>query len=181
MKQRQAGRADHRQVGAYLPPGRIHDGKLIRRSVIYYNINAEVSSQSKYPEAAYLFLQWLSSTRTFSWMAGNPAGYFDPFQKANFAEPLVIETYHDYLVPVIQETIARSAPTLELRRPDGAGYRARRGAAGDAHRPEVAGGGDEGRGEASGARSSAQGRGPHDRRHQGQPRRLADDRRQGVS
>jgi multiple sugar transport system substrate-binding protein len=101
-------------VGAYLPPGRVHDGKLIRRSVIYYNINAEVSSQSKYPEAAYLFLQFLSSTRTFSWMSGNPAGYFDPFQKANFAEPLVIQTYHDYLVPIIQETIARSAPTLNF-------------------------------------------------------------------
>lgn len=101
-------------VGAYLPPGRVHDGKLIRRSVIYYNINAEVSSQSKNPEAAYLFLQFISSTRMFSWMAGNPAGYFDPFQKANFAEPLVIETYRDYLVPIIQETIARSAPTLNF-------------------------------------------------------------------
>ncbi|MCG8357229.1 MAG: extracellular solute-binding protein [Kiloniellales bacterium] len=101
-------------LGAYLPPGRMHDGKLVRRSVIYYNINAEVSSQSAHPEAAYLFLQWLSSTRTFSWMAGNPGGYFDPFQKANLDEPLVVQTYHDYLVPVIRETISRSAPTLNF-------------------------------------------------------------------
>lgn len=102
------------KLGAYNPPGRIHDGKLIRRSVLYYNINAEVSEQSQNKETAYLFLQWLSSTRIFSWMTGNPGGYFDPFQKANLSEPLVIETYHDYLVPVIQETIKRSAPTLNF-------------------------------------------------------------------
>jgi len=102
------------ELDAFLPPGRVHGDDLIRRSVIYYNINAEVSSQSQYPEAAYLLLQWLSSTRTFSWMSGNPGGYFDPFQVANFNEPYVIETYHDYLVPVIQETIRRSAPTLNF-------------------------------------------------------------------
>ncbi len=102
------------EMGAFLPPGRIFGDDLVRRSVIYYNINAEVSSQSQNKEAAYLFLQWLSSTRTFSWMSGNPGGYFDPFQVANFNEPYVIETYHDYLVPVIQETIRRSAPTLNF-------------------------------------------------------------------
>ncbi|GAB5469747.1 MAG: extracellular solute-binding protein [Rhodospirillales bacterium] len=102
------------ELGAFLPPGREYGDDLVRRSVIYYNINAEVSSQSENKEAAYLFLQWLSSTRTFSWMSGNPGGYFDPFQVANFNEPYVIETYHEYLVPVIQETIRRSAPTLNF-------------------------------------------------------------------
>lgn len=102
------------KLGSYLPPGKRFGDKVLRRSVVYYNISAEVSPQSEYPEAAYLFLQWLSSTRTFSWMTGNPGGYFDPFQIANFSEPLVIETYHDYLVPMIQETIKRSAPTLNF-------------------------------------------------------------------
>jgi multiple sugar transport system substrate-binding protein len=102
------------KMGAYIPPGVKFGDKLVRRSVIYYNINADVSSQSKYPEAAYLFLQWLSSTRTFSWMAGNPGGYFDPFQKANLAEPLVAETYHPYMVDAVQETIKRSAPTINF-------------------------------------------------------------------
>jgi multiple sugar transport system substrate-binding protein len=101
-------------LGAFLPPGVQFGDKVVRRSVLYYNINAEVSQQSQNKEAAYLFLQWLSSTRTFSWMSGNPGGYFDPFQKANFADPLVIRTYHDYLVPVIQETIRRCAPTLNF-------------------------------------------------------------------
>lgn len=102
------------KLGSFLPPGTQFGDDLVRRSVIYYNINAEVSALSKYPEAAYLFLQWCSSTRTFSWMSGNPGGYFDPFQNANFDDPLVIETYHDYHVPIIRETIKRSAPTINF-------------------------------------------------------------------
>ena len=101
-------------ISAYIPPGVQHDGGLVRRSVIYYNITGTVSSRSANPEAAYLFLQWLSSTRTFSWMAGNPAGYFDPFQKANFKEPFVEETYHPYMMDAIRETISRSAPTINF-------------------------------------------------------------------
>ena len=59
-------------------------------------------------------MQWASSTRTFSWMSGNPGGYFDPFQKANFAEPLVQQTYHKDHCAIIEETIARSAPTINF-------------------------------------------------------------------
>ncbi len=101
-------------LSAYMPPGVVHGDKNVRRSVIYYNITGTVSSQSAAPELAYLFLQWLSSTRTYSWMTGNPAGYFDPFQKANFEEPLVRDTYHDYMMDPIRETIARSAPTINF-------------------------------------------------------------------
>ncbi len=101
-------------LSAYMPPGVQHGDDLVRRSVIYYNITGTVSSRSQNPEAAYLFLQWLSSTRTYSWMAGNPAGYFDPFQKANFEEQFVSETYHPYMMDAIRETIARSAPTINF-------------------------------------------------------------------
>lgn len=102
------------KLNSFLPPGVQFGDDLVRRSVLYYNINAEVSSQSEYPEMAYLFLQWASSTRTFSWMSGNPGGYFDPFQIANFKDPLVNQTYHEYHVPVIWETIKRSAPTINF-------------------------------------------------------------------
>ncbi len=101
-------------LSAYIPPGVQHAGGLVRRSVIYYNITGTVSSQSANAEAAYLFLQWLSSTRVYTWMTGNPGGYFDPFQKANFVEPLVQETYHPYMMDALRETIARSVPTINF-------------------------------------------------------------------
>lgn len=101
-------------IGSHLPVGRQFGDKINRRSVLYYHITAWISSKSAHPEAAYLFMQWLSSTRTYTWMAGNPGGYFDPMQKANFAEPLVASTYQSYAMKTIPETIARSAPTINF-------------------------------------------------------------------
>ena len=101
-------------IGSHLPVGRLFGDKINRRSVLYYHITAWISSKSTHPEAAYLFLQWLSSTRTYTWMAGNPGGYFDPMQKANFKEPLVAQTYMPYSMETIPETIARCAPTINF-------------------------------------------------------------------
>jgi multiple sugar transport system substrate-binding protein len=101
-------------IGSHLPVGRKFGDKINRRSVLYYHITAWVSSQSAYQEAAYLFLQWLSSTRTYTWMAGNPGGYFDPMQTANFKEPLVAQSYQPYSMETIPATIARSAPTINF-------------------------------------------------------------------
>ncbi len=101
-------------IGSHLPPGRRFGDQINRRSVLYYHITGWISSKSAYPEAAYLFMQWLSSTRTYSWMTGNPGGYFDPMQTANFNEPLVALTYHPYSMVTIPATIARSAPTINF-------------------------------------------------------------------
>jgi multiple sugar transport system substrate-binding protein len=102
------------KLSACLPVGTLHGSDLVRRSSLYLNTSGSVSSQSKYPEAAYLFLHWLSSTRIYTWLSSNPAGFYDPWQLANMSDPLVIQTYHDYAVPMIKETIVRSAPTLNL-------------------------------------------------------------------
>lgn len=100
------------RMDSMLPPGREQDGHLVRRSVLWLNLSASVSSQSKHPEACYLLLQWLGSSRIYSWMTANPAGYFDPFQLANFDDPLVQETYHKYQVDTIRATAERSVPTI---------------------------------------------------------------------
>jgi multiple sugar transport system substrate-binding protein len=101
-------------MGSHLPVGRRFGDKLNRRSTLYFSISAWVSSKSKNTEAAYLFLQWLSSTRTFSLMMASPTGYFDPFQQANFREPLVASNYQAYAMQTIPETIARSVPSLNF-------------------------------------------------------------------
>lgn len=100
------------KVGSHLPPGREHDGDLVARTVLWLNLSASISSQSQHPEAAYLLLQWLGSSRIYSWMTANPGGYFDPFQLANFADPLVRETYHAYHMDVVRESVKRTVPTI---------------------------------------------------------------------
>jgi multiple sugar transport system substrate-binding protein len=71
-----------------------------------------VSAQSEYPEVAYLLLQWLGSSRIYSWMTANPGGYFDPFRLSDFSDPLVRETYHGYHMDVVRETVARTVPSI---------------------------------------------------------------------
>ncbi len=100
------------KIGSMLPPGREVDGKLISRSVLWLNLSASVSSQTKNPEACYLFLQWLGSSRIYAWMTANPGGYFDPFRLSDFSDPLVRQTYHAYHMDVVRETVARTVPTI---------------------------------------------------------------------
>jgi len=102
------------KIGSHLPVGRRYGDKINRRSVLYYHITGWVSSKSDYQEAAYLFMQWLSSTRTYTWMCGNPGGYFDPMQQANFKEPLCAATYQPYSMETIPQTIARSVPSINF-------------------------------------------------------------------
>ncbi|WP_121066015.1 extracellular solute-binding protein [Chachezhania antarctica] len=100
------------RVGSHLPPGRQFGDDLVRRTVLWLNLSGSVSSQSEHPEAAYLLLQWLGSSRIYSWMTANPGGYFDPFQLANFADPLVRQTYHAYHMDVVRESVKRTVPTI---------------------------------------------------------------------
>ena len=102
------------KMGSFLPPGHQFGDDLVRRSTIYLGNNGGVSTQSQYQEAAYLWLQWSGSTRIFSLLTGNPGGFFDPFQLANFQDPLVIQSYHDYHVPIIEGTVARAVPTIAI-------------------------------------------------------------------
>jgi len=97
-----------------ISPGRIIDGKLIRRSVWWPNITFAVSSQNKYPEAAYLFLQWGSAPTIFTFMVGNPAGYFDPFLETDLVDPVVVASYHEYHIPTLRGAIERGVPPLNL-------------------------------------------------------------------
>ncbi|NEY91807.1 extracellular solute-binding protein [Tabrizicola oligotrophica] len=100
------------KVGSMLPPGREVGGGLIRRSVLWFSLTGMVSAQSKNAEAAYLLLQWLGSARIYAWMTANPGGYFDPFRLSDFSDKLVRQTYHDYHMDMVRETVARTVPTI---------------------------------------------------------------------
>jgi len=101
-------------MGSHGPVGRKFGDKVNRRAVMFYSVTGWISPKSKNQETAYLFLQWLSSTRTFTLMMASPTGYFDPFQKANFKEPLVAENYQPYAMKTIPYSIERSVPTLNF-------------------------------------------------------------------
>jgi multiple sugar transport system substrate-binding protein len=102
------------KLAAWEPVGTKVGDKTVRRSVIYFNVTASVAQKSKYPEAAYLFLQYISSTRTFTRICGNPVGGSDPFQLANLDDPNVRKNVHEYMMNPIRETIRRAVPSINF-------------------------------------------------------------------
>jgi multiple sugar transport system substrate-binding protein len=111
------GNKDSKIVGKIrtgLAPGRIINGKLIRRAVWWPSIGHGVAANTKYPEAVYLFLQWASSGRIYTWMTGNPAGYYDPVHVTDFKDPVVVGSYHAYHIPVYIDTIKHSGSPINI-------------------------------------------------------------------
>ena len=69
---------DTANVGQYISsdvmPGRVVDGALIRRPVIFYNICYGVNAfaDPAHHEAAYLFLQWAGGARVYTFLTAQP-------------------------------------------------------------------------------------------------------------
>jgi multiple sugar transport system substrate-binding protein len=102
------------KIRTALAPGRVVGGKLVRRSVLYYNAQFAVNafSNSKLHEAAYLVLQWAGSGPIFTWMSGNPAGYFDPHGNSQFSDPLVRGSYKTYGCDELKVIVPNTAPPV---------------------------------------------------------------------
>jgi multiple sugar transport system substrate-binding protein len=113
-----AGSPLDKGFGKYLrtevAPGRVIGGKLVRRSILYFNNQFVVNSFSNKAlhEPAYLVLQWLSSRHIFDWFTGNPAGYMDPNHKSALDDPLVRESYKPYACDKLKQVIPHTAPCI---------------------------------------------------------------------
>ncbi len=112
-------------VATDLTPGRIVDGQLVRRPVIFFNISWGVNAfaDPARHEAAYLFLQWSGGARVYTWLTGNPAGFMDPHHTYSFSDPLVLESYSrgttnerdEPSADVLKSIIPYTAPPITLR------------------------------------------------------------------
>jgi multiple sugar transport system substrate-binding protein len=113
-----AGSPLDKGFGKYLrtevAPGRNVNGKLVRRSILYFNNQFVVNnfSAKKMHEPAYLVLQWLSSRNVFDWYTGNPAGYMDPNHKSALDDPLVRSSYKPYACDKLKQIIPHTAPCI---------------------------------------------------------------------
>ena len=68
---------------ACLIPGRMVDGKLVRRSPQAAGTGYMVSAYAKNPELAYLFIQWFTSPSIGDEAVAHPKGFWDPFRLSN--------------------------------------------------------------------------------------------------
>jgi multiple sugar transport system substrate-binding protein len=113
-----AGSPLDKGFGKYLrtevAPGRTVNGKLVRRSILYFNNQFVVNnfSAKNMHEPAYLVLQWLSSRQVFNWYTGNPAGYMDPNHTSSLSDPLVRASYKPYACDKLKQIIPHTAPCI---------------------------------------------------------------------
>jgi multiple sugar transport system substrate-binding protein len=98
-------------------PGRIVNGKLVRRPVIFYNICYGVNAfaPKSHHEAAYLFLQWAGGARMYTYLTANPGGYQDPHHTYSFTDPLVEQSYGKEPMEAFAQIVPRTAPPIVIR------------------------------------------------------------------
>jgi ABC-type glycerol-3-phosphate transport system substrate-binding protein len=118
---------DTADVGQYIKsdvtPGRVVDGVLIRRPVIFYNISYSVNAfaDPTHHEAAYLFLQWAGGARVYTWLTFNYGGYQDPHHTYSLDDPNVALSYKPQPLGQFANIIPRTAPPITIK--GGGAYR----------------------------------------------------------
>jgi multiple sugar transport system substrate-binding protein len=110
-------------IKSEVTPGRVVDGVLIRRPVIFYNISYSVNAfaDPSHHEAAYLFLQWAGGARVYTWLTFNPGGYQDPHHTYTLTDPYTAQSYKPQPLGQFANIIPRSAPPITLK--GGGAYR----------------------------------------------------------
>ena len=112
---------DTADVGQYfktnVTPGRVVDGTLIRRPVIFYNICYGVNafSDPSRHEATYLFLQWAGGARMYTYLCFNKNGYQDPHHTYTLEDPYTAQSYKPQPLGAFQEIVPRTAPPITIR------------------------------------------------------------------
>jgi multiple sugar transport system substrate-binding protein len=106
--------AAYNKVASFGSPGRMINGKLVRRTVWWPAIGKAIAAGGKHQEAAYLLLQWLTSGKVFTFAVANPAGYLDPCRLTDFEDPGVRASYKEYNVPTYIDVIEHAAPPINI-------------------------------------------------------------------
>jgi multiple sugar transport system substrate-binding protein len=115
------GEYDTANIGQYIRseimPGRVVDGALVRRPVIFYNICYGVNAFADpfHREAAYLFLQWAGGARVHTWLAFNPRGFQDPHHTYSLDDPYVAASYKPQPTAQLKNIIPRTAPPITIK------------------------------------------------------------------
>ena len=103
------------RIRAAVDPGRIVEGKLVRRPAeVFTNVRGvNAFSDPGRHEAAYLYIQWLTGARISSWVSLFPTRV-DPTRALSFEDPLIREAYGDSTIDARAEALPRSAPSFVI-------------------------------------------------------------------
>ena len=97
-----------------MPGGKVK-GKLIKTPYFNWGWNYVVSTQSKYPEIAYLFALYAVSPAMSIVAVRDPGGYFDPYRAAHYKDPDIQKVYSIEFLKAHEASMRESIPDLYLK------------------------------------------------------------------
>lgn len=97
-----------------MPGGKVK-GKLIKTPYFNWGWDYVVSTQSKYPEIAYLFALYATSPAMSIVAVRDPDGYFDPFRAAHYKDPQIQKVYSPEFLKAHEASMRDSIPDLYLK------------------------------------------------------------------
>lgn len=100
-----------KQVACVIP-GRMVDGKLVRRSPQAAGTGYMVSAYAKNPELAYLFIQWFTSPSIGDDAVAHPKGFWDPFRLSNLKHKGILDRFGEAMVKTTIENANNAASLL---------------------------------------------------------------------
>ncbi len=92
-------------------PGKMVNGKLVRRAPQAAGTGYMVSAYAKNPELAYLFIQWFTSPSIGDQAVAHPKGFWDPFRDSNLTDKAILGRFGEQMV---KTTIANSKHAASL-------------------------------------------------------------------
>jgi multiple sugar transport system substrate-binding protein len=95
-----------------LMPGKMIDGKLVRRAPQAAGTGYMVSSYSKHPELAYLFTQWFTSPSIGDDAVAHPRGFWDPYRISNLTHKGILDRFGKAFVEKTLENSKYAASLL---------------------------------------------------------------------
>ena len=95
-----------------LIPGQMIAGKLERRSPQAAGTGYMVSSYSKHPELAYLFVQWFTSPGVSDEAVAHPKGFWDPYRDAHVTNKAILDRFGEDMVKTTIENSKYAASLL---------------------------------------------------------------------
>ena len=93
-------------------PGKMINGQLVRRAPQAAGTGYMVSSYSKHPELAYLFIQWFTSPSIGDDAVAHPKGFWDPYRTSNLTHKGIVERFGKEFVEKTLENAKYAASLL---------------------------------------------------------------------
>ncbi len=95
-------------------PGSLVGGGAFRRALTLGSVLWQINRYSRYPEAAYWLVQWLTSPQVSARLAARPNSNFTPHRPGHFEHPKIKASYTPEVIGILKGLMQIMVPEIPL-------------------------------------------------------------------